>query len=316
MHRRHRAIGAVGLALALLACAPEPAPPEARSPAPPPRPVPPASAVDEDSARVARIFAAQEAQLLAQGFLRTDGGGADTPFTASMLVENFVRIALFDEYTQVGGRLVARPTRSRLRRWDDPVQMRVHFGDSVPAVRRNRDLAEVRSYAARLSRLTRHPVGLVDSGSAGANFHILVLSETERREIGPRLAELVPGIDPMSVRIVTDLPLSASCLVLAFATSGSSVYSRAVAVVRAELPDLTRQACYHEELAQGMGLPNDSSLARPSIFNDSLEFALLTGHDEILLRLLYDPRLRPGMTEAEARPVLQRIITEFAGGES
>ena len=43
-----------------------------------------------------------------------------------------------------------------------------------------------------------------------------------------------------------------------------------------------------------MGLPNDSPEARPSLFNDDLEFALLTEHDAVLLRMLYDPRLRPG----------------------
>ena len=32
-----------------------------------------------------------------------------------------------------------------------------------------------------------------------------------------------------------------------------------------------------------MGLANDSPEARPSIFNDDEEYALLTGHDEMLL---------------------------------
>ena len=59
-----------------------------------------------------------------------------------------------------------------------------------------------------------------------------------------------------------------------------------------------------------MGLPNDSPEARPSLFNDSLEFALLTEHDAILLRMLYDPRLRPGMTAAEARPLLPAIAAD------
>jgi hypothetical protein len=56
----------------------------------------------------------------------------------------------------------------------------------------------------------------------------------------------------------------------------SGAYTRAVAVVRAEHPDLLRQSCIHEEIAQGLGLPNDSPAARPSIFNDDEEFALLT----------------------------------------
>ncbi|MEZ5685909.1 MAG: DUF2927 domain-containing protein, partial [Paracoccaceae bacterium] len=45
-------------------------------------------------------------------------------------------------------------------------------------------------------------------------------------------------------------------------------------------------------------------------------FALLTRHDELLLRMLYDPRLTPGMTEAEARPIVQTIAAELMGGES
>ena len=59
-----------------------------------------------------------------------------------------------------------------------------------------------------------------------------------------------------------------------------------------------------------MGLPNDSPQARPSLFNDDLEFALLTEHDAILLRMLYDPRLRPGMTADEARPLLPAIARD------
>ena len=59
-----------------------------------------------------------------------------------------------------------------------------------------------------------------------------------------------------------------------------------------------------------MGLPNDSPDARPSLFNDDLEFALLTEHDAILLRMLYDPRLQPGMTSAEVRPLLPDIARD------
>jgi hypothetical protein len=44
-------------------------------------------------------------------------------------------------------------------------------------------------------------------------------------------------------------------------------------VIRAEHPDLLRLSCLHEEIAQGLGLPNDSPRARPSIFNDDEEFA-------------------------------------------
>ena len=86
---------------------------------------------------------------------------------------------------------------------------------------------------------------------------------------------------------------------------------QAVALIRAEHPPLLRSACIHEELAQGMGLANDSPQARPSIFNDDEEFGLLTRHDELLLEMLYDPRLRTGMTLEEAEPVVRTIAREL-----
>ena len=103
------------------------------------------------------------------------------------------------------------------------------------------------------------------------------------------------------------------CTVFAYSRGAVSVYSHAVALIRSELTPLLQASCIHEELAQGMGLANDSPTARPSIFNDDEEFALLTRHDELLLRILYYPRLRPGMSEAEAAPIVRRIATELLG---
>jgi len=288
------------------------APTEAAAPAPRPQPALPEPSATEDGT-VARYFARIEAQRRAQGLLRTDVDASDAPFTANDLVENFVRIALYDEYQMVGGRPVARQTPSTLRRWREPVRMRLEFGASVPPEVRDQDRREVAALATRLGRLTGHPVSL---SRGSGNFHVLVLSEAERRAIGPRLRELVPGIDDATVRIVTNMPLETFCLALAFSRGGDDVYTDAITVIRAEHPDLTRRACYHEELAQAMGLPNDSLQARPSIFNDDAEFALLTPHDEMLLRILYDRRLRPGLREAEARPIVRQIAAELIGAES
>ena len=293
-----------------------PAPPP--TPEAPPAPTPPAAATREPEAAAPAsalgwYYARIEAQRQEAGLLRTDITATDAPFTSNNLVENFVRIALYDEYQIVRGRPVARATPSTLRRWESPVRMRLDFGPSVPPEVRDSDRRDVAAYAARLGRLTGHPVSLVHGS---ANFHVLVVNENERRALGPRLRDLIPGIDADTVRIITDLPLETFCLVLAFSRDGTNVYSDALAVIRAEHPDLTRRACYHEELAQGMGLPNDSPQARPSIFNDGKEFALLTPHDELLLRILYDRRLRPGMREAEARPIVTRIVAELMGGES
>ena len=260
----------------------------------------------------ARAYYAQVQQsLLAQGLLRTDGGGPDTPFDDRILAENFIRIALYDEYSRSGGAFTRGETSSILRRWDVPIRFQVSFGASVPAERRATDRARISSYLKRLSSLTGHPISLVDQGG---NFTLHIVSEDEREQLGPALRSEIPGLSPQDVADVTGMSPTTYCLVYALSDGDSGNYRRAVAVVRAEHPDLLRQSCFHEEIAQGLGLANDSPRARPSIFNDDEEFALLTRQDELLLRILYDPELRAGMREAEAAPIIRRIAKRLLGG--
>ena len=116
---------------------------------------------------------------------------------------------------------------------------------------------------------------------------------------------------------MTSLTRNNFCAVYASSTRAAPyVYSSAIALIRTEHPDLMRDACYHEEIAQGLGLANDSPKARPSIFNDDEEFAFLTTHDERLLSILYDHRLRPGMTPDQARRIVARLASERAASGS
>lgn len=302
------------LAAAALAAVTACVPAEPVRPGISPQPRPDAAAPVAETAKsaAARAYFAQVQQaLLSQGLLRTDGGGPDTPFTDRMLAENFLKIALFDEYSRSSGSFVQSETPSILRKWTGPVRVGLRFGASVPADRRATDRARVGSYLARLSQITGHPISLSDTAP---NFWIHVVSEDEREALGPVLQSTLPGLSASDIADVTQMPRSTYCLVYALSSGNSGGYTRAVAVIRAEHPDLLRQSCFHEEIAQGLGLANDSPRARPSIFNDDEEFALLTRHDELLLRILYDARLRPGMTAAEAAPVVRRIAAELTGG--
>ncbi len=279
--------------------------------APPERPAP--LERSRASIEAEAYYAAVQRSLLANGLLRTDGGGPDTLFNARMLARNFLRIALYREYTERTGRLWARESGSVLHRWEQPIRYRLSFGATVEAAKRQRDRRELARFSARLQRLTGVGFSPTDSQEA-ANMHIFVLNEDERRALGPTLRQLVPGISTATVNSALRMNRDTYCLAFAVTPQDSPVYTRAIIIIRAEHPDLMRQACIHEEIAQAMGLPNDSPDARPSIFNDDGEFALLTTHDEMLLRILYDPRLRPGMTEAQARPIVERIATELVAG--
>lgn len=263
------------------------------------------------SRAVSTHFARVQSDLLSRGLMRTDSGEVDAPFSRSQLEDNFVRIALFDEYVATGGRIIAQRTPSNLRRWQRPVRMHVEFGPSIPEAQQRSDRAHIVDYIRRLGRVTGHPIA--PAQHPGANFHVLVLNEDDRRGYGARLRQLVPGIDDTAVRTITAMPRSTFCLVFAFSRAPEDGYTNAIAVIRGEHPELLRHSCVHEELAQGLGLANDSPAARPSVFNDDEEFALLTKHDELLLKVLYDRRLQPGMSATEVRPVLRQITSELVG---
>jgi len=289
------------------------APPDLR---PAPKPTVQAAAPkapERAQSAVALHFEQVQARRIAQGLLRTERAPRDLPISAGLIERAFVEVALRDEYQVGRARIIQQSSPAALRRWQDPVRLSLEFGDSTPETMRQRDSRIVTRFAARLAQIADHPVSVTDRRS---NFTLLVLDEDERRAIAPRLRQLVPGMDEASQALVEDLPLSISCLVLAFSRSGTSVYSDAVAIIRAELPERTRDMCYFEEITQGLGLANDSPVARPSLFNDTAEFAVLTVLDEQLLRILYDPRLRPGMTSAQARPIVRQIAAELMGGQS
>ncbi|UWQ92469.1 DUF2927 domain-containing protein [Rhodobacteraceae bacterium M382] len=304
------AIPAALMALALPGCddalrtslTPPSRPPELAQPKP----------VSAQSQELARYYSALQSDLLTRGLLRRDGGGPDTPYDADDLVQHFETVAFYDEYAR-GTALGARPNTNAgaLSRWSAPVRIGVEFGASVPPEMRAQDTATIDAYTNRLAQVTKHPI--TTSGSR-PNFHVFIAGTDDSAQIQDRLRQLVPGISIEELALFQNLPRSFYCFVVAVADRNNPhTYARAVALIRAEHPDLFRLSCIHEEIAQGLGLPNDSPTLRPSIFNDDDEFALLTSHDEKLLQILYDPRLKPGMTADEARPVVRVISREILG---
>lgn len=311
---------AAALLLAFLAaCAPRgapdaQAPPVGTRPVPAPKPAPepepgphvPSAA----SLNMAAFLAGVEERLLARGRLRTDPG-REIALDAEELAQIFAAVALRDEYSRENGRLVRRGSPAPLRRWDQPVRFQLDFGASVGPEQRRKDRAATAALAARLTRASGHPASLVGSGG---NFILLVVDEDERRAMGPHLAALLPGIPQSDIDALTGLSPQIFCTVFTYSRSTSFRYAHAVAVIRAELGPRMRSSCLHEEMAQGLGLANDSPHARPSVFNDDEEFAHLTWLDEVLLGMLYDGRLQPGMTEAEAMPIIRAIAREYLPG--
>jgi len=277
-------------------------------------PVPAVRQVQSESSKdLERYYLRVQNDLTARGLLRVDGGGPDVPFTAYNLAENLAAIALSEELRVENGRVLPGRALITLRRWKEPIRFGLYFGDTVPEEIRVSDRAFVDAYVRRLSRITGHPMAMASSNT---NFDIVVLHEDQRLAVNPILQRA--GVIPSRGMIdaIAGMSRNDYCAVLTEDRRNDGVISNALAIVRAEHSEMMRRMCFHEEIAQGLGLFNDSPRARPSIFNDDEEFGRLTTHDEMLLKILYDPRMRPGMSAADARSTAVVIANELVGGSS
>ena len=260
------------------------------------------------SDRVRNYYATLEERLVTNGLLKTNAG-ADAAFSATNLTTNFERIALEDEFQLQGSTLVKSNRSTRIRRWEDPIRVSLNFGESFPEPKRRNDTDFILDYLDRMEDLTGRDIAV---GPGRANFHIFVLNADELAMFGNRIDGLNLPRNQLIGAQIANQQVETLCSVFAITDRNrDSRYLAAVVIVKAEHPDLLREACYHEEIAQGMGLTNDSLSARPSIFNDNEEYAYLTHHDELLLKILYDPRIKSGMSRGSAMPLVEDIAQEL-----
>ena len=82
------------------------------------------------------------------------------------------------------------------------------------------------------------------------------------------------------------------------------------ALIPSDRPDKTMH-CIVEETVQLFGLTNDSTIIKNSIFHEESDRTSLSISDQILLKALYDPRMRPGMTMKEAQPALREVMVDI-----
>lgn len=212
---------------------------------------------------------------------------------ASYIVDSFFEIALKNEYSKKG---------QYVRKW--PASgIRYHYVHRVADKRLHEDLSEL--HLRHLQMITGLPIA--PARSAKEASLIIVFSREDRLN-----DDLQHYFGMRSAREREDFFRHSVCLGH-FSTQPDGTIDKAVVIIpvdrardRAKLVD-----CIVEELTQVLGLPNDSEKVYPSIFNDRSVDHLLSGLDYILLKILYDPHLRPGMNKAEAMPVVQSIVAGF-----
>ena len=241
--------------------------------------------------------------LLVVAVLSATGAGAAERLSNADIVRNFNIIAFGNEFTQ--------QRYGRLRKWRKPIIARIDgnppafFEDFVN--QHLRDLSKITghpaklAYSPRMRREKRIPRGL---NSKSFNMFMLYYPMKEmtavvRRQLGKRM-------DPSLRRLKSGV----STCEAQFFKKGDEIRT-AVILFPAYGDKKTLRACVVEEITQVMGLANDSNSVRPSIFNDTSQYFELTGHDRLLLRILYDKRLAVGMPRRDALRTAHTILREI-----
>lgn len=138
----------------------------------------------------------------------------------------------------------------------------------------------------------------------GNNVYLLFLPRKQMATIE------IPGV-PQS--LIRKLAAPGGCYFITAKNEFSEI-TRAWIVVNAERQEHGIKHCLLEEFAQVLGLPNDTDRLRPSLFSDRDQLTKLGKVDKIMLQTLYDPRMLPDMTRAEARDTAWQIISEILEG--
>lgn len=68
--------------------------------------------------------------------------------------------------------------------------------------------------------------------------------------------------------------------------------------------------CAYEEILQSLGPINDDSSIPWTMFNDDVQMGFFDIYDQYLLNILYDPRIKPGMSAEEVRQLLPQILPD------
>ena len=251
-----------------------------------------------------------EERKLSLGLLRQDGGGTDTPFDVEDIVEAFEQLAFYNEYKIGENQLLPNTDMVNLGKWNSTINISMRFGNSVATKQKDKDLLDIHNLLLILSEATKHKMKI---SNKNINMYIVVGNQKEVAELISKIGTNLPEFDPKRIPIITRLPKDIHCLAMTSMSAGpNSEIKSALIIIRSELPKLMRIACFHEEIAQSLGLTNDSHLARPSIFNDDDEFATLTRLDKILLQILYDNRLKSGISKQNSFQLVRQIAEEIA----
>ncbi|HLI99549.1 MAG TPA: DUF2927 domain-containing protein, partial [Bradyrhizobium sp.] len=183
----------------------------------------------------------------------------------------------------------------RVRKFDDPIRI---FVESKGSPDRRSELAAV------VADIRSHVKGLdiaVTSDRRAANFVVHLVAEHQ-------LKKTIRGLYGNDSAKRIQQSLNPECL-SGIGKDERFRIRRAEAILPVDAGDFTFYDCAYEELLQALGAINDDPSVPWTMFNDDVQMGFFDIYDQYLLNILYDPRIRPGMTKDEVSALLPEILS-------
>jgi hypothetical protein len=209
-------------------------------------------------------------------------------FTDNEIVEGFFKTAFGAEY-HLAGRV------DRIRKYEMPVRV---YADGTRADRKAQIAKIVADIAARVQHLD---IAMVDSNEAANVLVKLVRDRDLQRTIttfygSERAKEIKETLDPQ-------------CL-SGFRKNERFEIEHSDVILTVDVSDFVFLDCAYEELLQSLGPINDTATVPWTMFNDNVSMGYFDVYDQYLLNLLYDPRIKAGMTVADVKAVLPAVLAD------
>jgi len=211
-----------------------------------------------------------------------------TKFTAAELERGFMALAFGSDL-----RIGARPRG--IRRFDHPIRAVVMGGGSVDRAARMREV--VAEYARTVPSLN---LSLASSGDADIEVRLIDEKDFNGALVaafGAKIAkDFIARTDPQCMTSVK--------------SNAAGDIVRSVSFIIVDKGDDVFLDCAYHELLHAFGLSNHDQRNVWTTLNQNRMVGYLTAYDRDLLDILYDRRVRPGMSPVAARRVLPRVIRD------
>ena len=208
-------------------------------------------------------------------------------FTDAEIADGFFKVTFGAEFHVAGG-------VDRIRKFDGPVRV---FIDNRATPDRS---AQIETAIADIRKRVRNLDIARTEKRDEAN---MIVSLVNDRDLA-RMIRTIYGID-RARRIQRSL--EPQCL-SGFRKDENSRILRSDVIITADVGEFVFFDCVYEELLQALGPINDDTTVPWTMFNDDVQMGFFGVYDQYLLNILYDTRIRPGMTRTEVQALLPVVL--------